>query len=588
MNPQTKTCQNCHSQFVVESEDFAFYEKIKVPPPTFCPECRMQRRMTVRNENTLYKDECDLCKKQVISMYSPDKPCPVYCHDCWNSDKWDPLDYGRDYNWQKPFFAQFRELLEKVPRMNLAFYNTNLNSDYGNFVSNDKNVYLSFSIVDCENVYYSRLIDKSREVIDSYFAESCEKIYENVDAHRNYRAKFTYRSRECLDSLFLFDCVNCQNCFMSSNLRNKQYVFRNEQLTKEAYKTEINKVNLGSHSNLHALKEEFRKLIKNSLHKFADTYKTTDCTGDNIENAKNTKDSFEAYGGVENVRFTKRVIGIKDAYDITGCGRGELMYEIAVGGFGNYNFKLSQYGNTTKNSEYTDWCHRSSNMFGCVGARDKKFCIFNKQYDEKTFNDLRAKITKHMDESPYVDKKGRIYKYGEFFPVELGLFGYNETIANEYFPLSKENAIAAGYPWRDPDPYLHKPTLKANDIPDNIQEVTDSILNEVIGCESCVRVFRILKAELEFFKSQNIALPRNCPDCRYAERFSMKNPIKLWDRRCMCGATNDLQPTTNNRYQNTVTHFHGDSSCPNEFETSYAPERAELVYCESCYQSEVI
>ncbi len=49
MKEETKTCQNCKKEFQIEPEDFAFYEKINVPPPTFCPECRMIRRMMFLN-----------------------------------------------------------------------------------------------------------------------------------------------------------------------------------------------------------------------------------------------------------------------------------------------------------------------------------------------------------------------------------------------------------------------------------------------------------------------------------------------------------------------------------------------------------
>ncbi|PIR68730.1 hypothetical protein COU48_02340, partial [Candidatus Nomurabacteria bacterium CG10_big_fil_rev_8_21_14_0_10_03_31_7] len=69
MQSETKNCQNCKKNFTIEKEDFNFYEKMKVPPPTFCPECRSQRRMTSRNERVLYKAVCDLCKKNIISMY---------------------------------------------------------------------------------------------------------------------------------------------------------------------------------------------------------------------------------------------------------------------------------------------------------------------------------------------------------------------------------------------------------------------------------------------------------------------------------------------------------------------------------------
>jgi hypothetical protein len=39
--------------------------------------------------------------------------------------------------------------------------------------------------------------------------------------------------------------------------------------------------------------------------------------------------------------------------------------------------------------------------------------------------------------------------------------------------------------------------------------------------------------------------------------------------------------------QSKTNHFHGDKKCEVEFETSYAPDRPEIVYCEKCYQQEV-
>jgi len=50
-----KSCQNCKNDFTIEPDDFSFYEKIKVPAPTFCPECRMVRRLSFRNERNLFR-----------------------------------------------------------------------------------------------------------------------------------------------------------------------------------------------------------------------------------------------------------------------------------------------------------------------------------------------------------------------------------------------------------------------------------------------------------------------------------------------------------------------------------------------------
>ena len=98
-------CQNCKQDFTIEPDDFLFYEKIKVPPPTFCPECRMVRRMLWRNERYLYKSNCDLCKKGIISVYPAQNNFPVYCCDCWWGDKWDSSVYGVDYDFQNHFLA---------------------------------------------------------------------------------------------------------------------------------------------------------------------------------------------------------------------------------------------------------------------------------------------------------------------------------------------------------------------------------------------------------------------------------------------------------------------------------------------------
>lgn len=52
MNSETRNCQNCKQPFTIEPDDFGFYEQIKVPPPTWCSDCRLMRRMSFRNELT--------------------------------------------------------------------------------------------------------------------------------------------------------------------------------------------------------------------------------------------------------------------------------------------------------------------------------------------------------------------------------------------------------------------------------------------------------------------------------------------------------------------------------------------------------
>ena len=139
---ENRICQNCKKDFQMEPEDFKFYEKINVPPPTWCPLCRAQRRFSFRNERVLYKTKSAFSGKEIFSMFPPSSGVKVYENEAWNSDKWDPIDYGQDYNFSKDFFTQYFELFKKVPLRNLGVI-FEVNSPYVNHATNPKNSYLS-------------------------------------------------------------------------------------------------------------------------------------------------------------------------------------------------------------------------------------------------------------------------------------------------------------------------------------------------------------------------------------------------------------------------------------------------------------
>jgi hypothetical protein len=182
------------------------------------------------------------------------------------------------------------------------------------------------------------------------------------------------------------------------------------------------------------------------------------------------------------------------------------------------------------------------------------------------------------------------YKYGEFFPIEISPFAYNETVAQEYFPLEEDEAVSRGYHWKHREKRLHPTATKFTDIPDLIQDITDSILNDIIECqhkeecaEQCAGAFKITPDDLAFYRKMNLPAPRLCPNCRHYQRLKQRNPLKLWFRKCTCAGVK----SENGNYVNNILHFHNTDQCPNAFQTSYAPDRPEIIYCESCYNSEV-
>ncbi len=586
MNNKNITCQNCKQQFIIGSEDSGFYERLGVPPPTFCPECRLGRRMAFRNERDLYKRTCDLCHKNIIAMYPADAPFPVYCRDCWYSDNWDPSSYGRDYDFSRPFFDQLGELMKAVPRLFLWQRNV-INSEYSSMVGESKNVYLSCSVVmGCENVFYSKAIDASFNIFDSYNVSGSENCYENIDGSKNYNSHHLILSRNCIDSRFLIDCVSCKNCVLSSNLRNKEFYIRNKPYTKEDYFKEIQKMDFGSRRGEAALLKEFAAIKKKALYKFANIVKCVGSTGNNLMNVKDGKYCFDAYD-MERARYTFRSFLAKDVMDCDFCGWSELMYEYTTGAKNDYNVRFSVSGmDAIRDAEYTDYCRSGKNLFGCVSLRNRENAILNKTYSSEEFTELRKKIIQHMNDMPYRDKGGREYRYGEFFPNDLSPFAYNETQANDFFPLTAAVAKEKGYRWREPEGKSHAITLPAGSIPDSIGEAGDDILQKTLGCEhegkcddQCSVAFRLTRDELQFYKKNSIPIPDKCPNCRYYERFRNVLPPKLWQRKCMC----DYEI-----YPNTVKHaHHGEGRCPHSFESPYAPDRSEVIYCEECYNMEV-
>jgi len=216
----------------------------------------------------------------------------------------------------------------------------------------------------------------------------------------------------------------------------------------------------------------------------------------------------------------------------------------------------------------------------------------NKQYTKKEYEELIPKIKQHMMDIPYIDKNGKIFKYGEFFPVEHAMWSYNESWAHQWLSLTKKEALEKGFAWHDPTQRDYNITIKPQDLIDNIKDITDDILNEVIECEhngkdcnqQCTTAFRILPNELALYRSMNLALPRLCPNCRHYERLKYANPLKLWHRKCMCNGVE----SEGEEYKNTCKHFHGDKLCSNEFETAISDDRKEIVYCKECYQAEFI
>ena len=550
-------CKQCSAQFESTDSDRKFYKEMEVPEPLNCPNCRLIRRLQERNARQLYWRKCDFSGKKIISQYHENQPFPVYDQAVWWSDDWDATTFGREFDFSRPFFEQFGELKNKVPHFSVFIVGGTLeNSDFTNCTGYIKNCYLISEADYDEDCYYSNRIYHSKNLVDCTNCYDAEYSYQCIDCIKPNNLFYSQECQNCSDSWFLQNCIGCRNCIGCINLRHKEYMIFNEQYSKEEFEKKKEGFELNHYEKIKDFNKKVNEFFKKFPHKNVQGENNQNVIGDHVYNSKNAESCFDCKD-LEDCKYCAKVAaGVKNSMDYTSWGfKAELMYETAACGDNAYNIRFCSTCTTSiSNLTYCSQCTSSSNLFGCAGLRNKKYCILNKQYSKEEYEKLVPKIIEHMKSTG---------EWGQYFPIDLCPFGYNETIAMDNFPLTKEEALSKGYKWSDYEmapPEVEK-TIKASQLPDTIDKIPDDILNWAVLCEVTGKPFRVTRAELEFYRRTGLPVPHRRPDQRHRDRLALRPPYKLWERSC--------------------------DSCGKSMETTYSPDRPEKVYCEACYLKEV-
>lgn len=532
-----KSCNYCGDEFEIYPDDQSYYAKIGIDEPRLCVLCRAQRRLAFRNERSFYKRPCDKCGSDTIGVHSPNKRYSVYCRDCWFGDDWDATSYGMAYDPARPFFDQFAELWSKVPKIALM-HTRSVRTEYANFAADNKDCYLIVESSNNENCIHCYWIQVCKDSVDVSFSHQTQLSYDSDGCYDCYKIMYSRNCYDCRDSYFLLDCTNCSDCIGCVNLRSKKYCIFNEQYSREEYLWRKAELRLDTYLGVQQLRERFAQFALTQPHKFAERHNVVNSTGAYLSNVKNDWQCFHSYDA-EDCRYAVHAWrGARDCMDADTAGRGsERNYNVlnCVLDAADQICTSACWGATfTEYSFYSPW---SSHCFGCVGLKKGNYCILNKRYDPATYAKIRNQIIEELKSK---------HQWGEFFPLWISPYGYNEACVVEQFPLTKKEALAQGFKWEDTERGTYG---KENGV-------------DIFVCEQCRKNYRIIPRELEFYQRLSIPLPHLCPDCRHARRLSARGPNKLWDRQC--------------------------AKCSMPFQTNYAPDRPEILYCEKCYNREVI
>jgi len=510
MEKKTMTvCRMTKLEFEQSAGELAVCRALDVPEPSILPAKRLQHRLSFRNERTLYKRTSSLSGKPIISIYAPEARYPIFSPEEWWSDAWEGLDYGRDYDFRRPFFEQFAELQRQVPR--IALFNVNpFNSDYCQQAYNNKNCYLCTVVKDCEDSMYISHSNRVRDSFDCDYVQNVELCYDCLDSERLYSCIGCENCQNSHDLHFCIDCIGCSNCIGCWGLRNQRYHVANTKVSKEEYERLLSSLQLNKNSSYQSKSEQLRQAAYSGSNRLVYNINVTDCIGNHLINAKNCEHCYDAYE-IEECANCTWIFESHHCAGIYGMGTSEWVYE-SVGveklNCGAFNTFVSDSGY----AYYSDLSFYCRDIFGCAGLKRKQYCILNRQYSPDEYQTLRAAIIEHMQ---------RTGEWGQFFPPALSPFAYNETVAQERFPLTKEQAENAGYGWRELEMKDYQPQKLA--LPDDSGEAGDELTKAILACAKTKKNYRITPQELAFYKKMNLPVPRLCPDARYQARMERRD-----------------------------------------------------------------
>ncbi len=561
--PHTRQCKwtgkhsHCEEEFDITEEDIKFLKMFHVPAPNYCPTCRRIRRLIHFNYSRLFKIKCEVPNhnEMMISVFQEECPFPVYDYKYFIGDEFDPFSFGREFKLDTNPMEMLLNFRKEFPMP--SFLNrspSSINSEYSNGGRDLKNGYFVMACYHVEDAWYSLMISKSKNVMDSYTIASSEFVHQSVSSDHLYKSLFIYFSSNCTDSMFLFDCRNCLSCFGCVNLRNAKYQVFNKQLSKEEYEKFIKMNYPFSKDFLIENKKRFWELVKKLPMNGPRNISSNNISGVDISNSKNLFDVTSAQNS-ENIRHSDGALSHRDSMDfLYSGGNSSLLYMNTNIGSQSSRVKFSVSSKFCTDCEFVFNSKNLNNCFMCFGLQDKSYCVLNKQYGKEEYFKIIDQIkTEMLKRGEYNDGPG----------FEFSAQAYNFSIGQILYPLTNEEIQnLGGFVSQEPEIDIKGlEVLKVNQLPQTIDETTDNILEKAIICEITGRPFRIISSELSFYRRMGIPLPTIHPSMRMENNWKLSPVGKKYTTTC--------------------------AKCGKNIESLFNPNQDFNLYCESCYQNEV-
>lgn len=502
-----RPCAISKTRFEIDQRDLAFYEKIGVPAPTLCPAERMRRRLAWRSR-MFYLRACSNCAKRCISWFPPQAPVQLLCEHCYQSDSFDALKYGRDFDFSRPFFPQMAELLSAVPR-HASNATMNENCEYIISAHQNRDCYMTDECDYSRECYYGYTLQRCTNIVEGLYVLDSEIGYQLVLAEKCYNVHYSQNVFHCSDSAFLMNCRSCKHCLFCSNLRNQEYHIRNRPVSREEFEQRWRETFCGQPEAIAKAQAQFAQLIAEQPAAAEIIVNCEDCSGNYLVNCKNVTDCYNVDNS-RDCRYCTDIHNSRDCYDVN-IYEGELLYETNHAGPEGYRNFFCHINWFSSDIAYCVDSRYIKNCLGCVSLKKEEFCILNRRYREQDYRDLSKRIIAHMRETG---------EWGEYFPITMSPLPYNVTLAQLFLPLVKEKALAIGLKWLDDEPALSSQAPLA---PDTATQALEQPEATVYRCQLSGKGFKFTRPELVFYQRHGIPTPKIHPTLRVEELWKCLN-----------------------------------------------------------------
>jgi len=505
--------------------EITLFRDFNVPPLKTSPETFVKKFLPLMTAYSWWWNKHAETGKPLLTYIHPHTKYKIISDDEWHARDFSLIH--QDLFIEHSFFNQLFNLATSVPLSAYKNVEKPVNSIARISLGDEDSYFVegcqskrcfyctdSFNIEDSAEVCWSDHVNNSYNVLRSHNISGCRVVRE---------------SRECLSSLFIFDCRNCEFCFMSWNQRNKKYLFRNEQLTPEEWHRRLAEIDFGDFDVFDKYYQEFfAKLNSETIWPENFNDKCQNSTGEYLEKTLNCERSWYC-DGAKNSYF-----GLWDNFgsenNALGCHPGSSHCYGNAAAFNCQNCLFNYFAIRCQNCEYCIECYDCENCFGCVGLKRKKFCILNKQYSEdeywKVLDELKCVM---LDRGEYGKSLPLKFSLTPFSSSSFDLgFSQSEKTSEQLEAFDFEPSLDGAF-----GDWTNKTFYQIENLPKKIDEINDEWLGRAIISTDYQRPFTILKPELAFYKKLRLPARREHFIKRIEEMWKTLNKLEQEEKFCL-------------------------------------------------------